>query len=83
MAKWLDTYNDNNEPGLTTKDIPGQIRTTPPLVLGASVAWVSPQFGHRQGRVVLTSGDGWQLALNERTGGLTWVREDRCESCVS
>jgi hypothetical protein len=41
-----------------------------------SLSWVSPRFGQRVGRLALNTGDGWLVAIDERTGALTWVRED-------
>jgi hypothetical protein len=75
MAKWLDSYKDTPANAVQS--------SLPSHKIGDSVTWGSPRFGHRWGRVVLLSEDGWQITLNEKTGGLTWVREDRCESCVS
>jgi hypothetical protein len=45
-------------------------------LVGSSTRWDSPRFGRRSGRVVMVPGDGWQLVVNERTGGLTWVLKD-------
>ena len=44
----------------------------------AIVSWQSPRFGVRTGRAILSNGDSWLLVMIERTGSLTWVREDLC-----
>jgi hypothetical protein len=54
-------------------------RTADPLssaTASSAIAWHSLRFGPRRGWVVLDAGDGWRVVLNDRTGGLTWVRED-------
>ena len=47
-----------------------------PCMFHCTVAWESQRFGHRIGRIVLASGNGWCLAENGNTGALTWVRKD-------
>jgi hypothetical protein len=51
---------------------------SPSATASPATAWHSPRFGQRRGWVVLDAGDGWLVVVYERTGGLTWVREDLC-----
>ena len=71
MGKWLIAYREGQ--WRQAVDTARSDRRTK----GVGVAWSSPTYGLRSGRVLMASDDGWMLVQGEHTPGLwVWVRED-------